>query len=172
MSPDVVVVPEPRRGFAYWGHCGRLQLPDGWPETVLEYLTEPPHGDPLYRLIVDRVVVGGSETPIPFFGRDLHLSACSRYLALTSLQGAQSGFHVVDLSSRGIWSAPGLVKIVEVSATRIRFRRYVYPAHDFAPTVHARRLLPKQWRPLAPGLALQAPPPKSSYRTDLGPSRK
>lgn len=74
-------------------------LPDGFPVVELEYLTEPPHGDFLYLLL----------------RRDIQLSLCSRFLAITSLHAHGSNamaFHVVDLMERKIWSRSGFADLL------------------------------------------------------------
>lgn len=116
--------PIPRRRFDYWGNHANLLLPEGVSPVTLEYLTEPPHGDPLFKMSVDRITVGGWETPVPFFGRDIHLSDCCRFLAITSLLNGESWFHVVDLRARRYWSRRGFVLIEALSSACISYRPY------------------------------------------------
>lgn len=65
--------PSPRRRFAYWGPHAALKLSEDLPAVILEYVTEPPHGDPLYKLTIGGITVGGRKRPLLFFGRDIHL---------------------------------------------------------------------------------------------------
>ncbi len=81
-APDQIEPPSPRQRFAYWGPHAELTLSEDLPAVILEYATEPPHGDPLYELTIGGITVGGWKRPLLFFGRDMHLSQCSRFLAI------------------------------------------------------------------------------------------
>lgn len=118
--------PTPRAMFAFWGQHARLMLPTGHVEVLFDYLTEPPHGDPLYSLKVNGYTLGGWKTPLPCFGRSLHLSPCSRYLALTALRGGRSSFHVVDLLGERLWSRDGFVELDGVTSNEVRFFSLAY----------------------------------------------
>jgi len=147
---EQLVPPSPRARFSFWGAAATLVLPSGSPEVLFEYLTEPPHGDPLYRVVVDGVTVGGWKDHIPLFGRDIHLSACARFLALTSLTRSETAFHVLDLSERTRCSASGFVQLESVSATALTFRRYApYGAGVTPGKIELAFFADTDWAPLA-----------------------
>ena len=123
MPPDRLVPPSPRRRFVFYGFTAEIVLPDGMPTVALDYLAEPPHGDPQYKVSIDRVAVGGSATPIGFFARDLHLSADARYLALSSWHGARSFIHVIDLIARRYASRASYDLLEGVSDRAVELRR-------------------------------------------------
>jgi hypothetical protein len=130
---NLLVAPTPREGFKFWDGEATLALPSGMPPVNFEYLTEPPHGDPQYKITVDRIAVGGGTRPIGFFGRDLHLSPCSRFLAATSLSRIDSFFHVIDLTESKYWSWAGFVHLQSISAKSLKYRRYVFqPQHQLS----------------------------------------
>jgi hypothetical protein len=141
--------PSPRRRFAYWGPHAALKLSEDLPAVILEYVTEPPHGDPLYKLTIGGITVGGRKRPLLFFGRDIHLSPCSRFLGITSL-GRESHFHVVDLGERKLWSRPGFVQIDGVSRHDIRYRPYIPDGLNVTPgEVEKLPLSPACWTDIA-----------------------
>ena len=121
---EVLTPPPQAARFAFWGHAAKLQLSESGPEVLLEYLTEPPHGDPQYQITVDRVVVGGWKRPTGFFGRDLHLSQCGRLLAATSLESGASWFHVIDVEQSRIASWRGFVRLEHVSLEALMYLPY------------------------------------------------
>ena len=119
------------------------------PRVLLEYLTEPPHRDPQYAISIDGVSIGGWKTPIPFFGRDLHVSPCSRFLATTSLR-IESFFHVIDRVERTYFSRRGFVKIEAVSARSIHYRPYVSVGSKATPgTAEVLSLASARWFDIA-----------------------
>lgn len=121
---EVLTAPTPRVGFAFWGVKARLELPCVNPEVLFDYVGEPPHGDPLYKVTVGSFTLGGWKAPLPCFGRDLHLSPCSGFLALTAIRGSSASYHVVDLLGGRLWSHPGLVKIMGVTDRAVNVSRY------------------------------------------------
>lgn len=151
---EQLVPPFPRTRFSFWGDTATIVLPEGSTDVSLEYIGDPPHGDPLYLAKVDRITVGGWKDPLPVFGRDLHVSGCARFLAFTSFHPtAESAFHVVDLSRRKLWSAPGFVRLEAVSSSSVTFRRYV-PVGSNAEVGEVETVgfeLP-DWSSLAPGI--------------------
>lgn len=118
-----LIPPSPRQRFVFYGFTAELVLPDGMPTVAFDYLTEPPHGDPQYKVSIDRVAVGGPATPVGFFGRDLHLSDDARYLALTSLHRGDSWFHVIDLGERRYASRVGFPILEGISDRALAFRK-------------------------------------------------
>ena len=152
---EQLLPPFPRARFSFWGAAATLLLPAGSPDVRFEYLTEPPHGDPLYLVKVDRITVGGWKDPLPLFGRDLHLSDCAHFLALTSLRRTSgSAFHVLDLPRRRFWSAPGFVQLEAVSATLVTFRRYLPDGLNAKPgNVETAAFGSADWSTLTPGVA-------------------
>ena len=148
---EQLIPPEPRARFCYSGPEATLLLPDGLPE-VRFVLDSCPWGDQLYHVKVDRIVLGGRLARISMFGRDIHLSECSRFLALT---GSRSQFHVFDLVRRVFWASfDGNVQIEAVSSTAIAFRRYVSHGLGAKPgDLETASLERAVWSPIAPGIA-------------------
>lgn len=141
------------------GVAATLLLPTGSPEVLFEYLTEPPHGDPLYRVKIDRATVGGWKDPIPLFGRDIHLSDCARFLALTGLTRTGTAYHVLNLFERTRCTSPGFVQLESVSSTALRFRRYACDGLRVTPgKIEIAFFSSADWGPLTPSFARGAAP--------------
>jgi hypothetical protein len=139
-----IVPPTPRACFAYWGYGALLVLPEGMRTVVFEYLTEPPRGDPQYRITIDGVTVGGLAGPVGFFGRDMHLSECSPFLAITSWH-TEAWFHVIELVDCRYGSQRGLVKLAGVSARDVAFR----PLQEERDALQSIRLADWPWDAIA-----------------------
>ena len=118
LEPEPIGVPKDSRRFMFWGHSGYLKLPIGMPTVSLTYVTEPPHGDFLYRLAVGGRLVGGPRKPTLFWGRALHLSECRGFLALSSPEA----IHVVDITSFRVWARKSQARIEAVSASTLTIR--------------------------------------------------
>ena len=147
-EPEDLFAPSPLASFAFWGQNARLVLPPGSAEVLLDYLTEPPHGDPLYSVRVNRFTLGGWKSPLPCFGRDLHVSPCLGFLALTSLRNGRCSFHVVDLVRERLWSRPGFVTIESVSAREVCVHPHIEGGNQRQRSpVQPTELDARSWRP-------------------------
>lgn len=145
--------PTPRRRFEYWDYeSAVLVLPSGLKTVRFDFLSELPHGDPLYRVSIGRYTVGGWKNPIGFFGRDLHLSECAGYLAISSYhEGCR--FNVIDLQGQRLWTRDGFVRIESVSPDRICYRPWLLGGPDPSLGQRTECALDSQgWSHVVPGL--------------------
>lgn len=110
--------------FAFWGHEGRIVLPPDVLEVVLTYEYEPPHGDFMYTLsIAGKVLKDGRDLRL-FWGRNILVSPCGRYLAIT--EGLKEmRYTVFSLGENQEWSRRGFIKLVSLVFPTLKFQEYV-----------------------------------------------
>ena len=78
-EPELLQLDAGQSSFSFWGWSARIALAA---DVVFRYVTEPPHGSPLYALLVNGRVVGRGGTPTLFFASTVHVSPERELLAL------------------------------------------------------------------------------------------
>jgi hypothetical protein len=111
-DPELLQLDDGQSSFAFWGWSARIALAA---DVLFRYITEPPHGDPLYALLVNGRVVGRGGTPTLFFANTVHVSPERELLALGGY-GKDSLLHVVHLTEFRSWWLPGLARVSGVDA--------------------------------------------------------
>jgi hypothetical protein len=104
-EPEVLELAAGQESFSFWGWSARLALAA---DVVLRYVSEPPHGDPLYALLINGRVVGHHGEPVLFFASTVHISPERELVALS---GFESRLHVFHLPEFRSWWLPGLARV-------------------------------------------------------------
>lgn len=118
--------------FSYWGQLGELALQPELPHVALRFRTEPPHGDFLYSVEVDGRIVADTAGIRLFWGRNLVLSPCGRFLGLTELAKPDGGYSVIDLASLTEWRSRGYWALCSLAYPTLKVRPWIAGAGNVA----------------------------------------
>ena len=97
--------------FYYGGTECELLLPDNIPLVFLRYETEPPHGDFLYSIRIGEGILKKGYNIRLFWGRNLVVSSCGCYLAVTEYTRTTGSYSVFDLINMKEWRSKGFVTL-------------------------------------------------------------
>jgi len=137
--------------FNFWGYDGQFLLPEGFPNVELHYRTEPPHGDFLYSLeIGEEVVADGSRVRL-FWGRNLVLSPCATYLAVTEFPPSGGAYSVFNLRQRSEWHQNGYFRLCSLVFPILTVRPWIFDQANVTYGTEANVDLEKagQWKPMS-----------------------
>jgi hypothetical protein len=110
-EPERLLLSEAERSFAFWGWSARIEL---CAEVLLRYITEPPHGDPLYALVIDGRVVGNGGRPALCFAGNVRVSRGRELIALLMYGAEGASLSAVHLTEFRSWCRPGFARIDEL----------------------------------------------------------
>jgi hypothetical protein len=110
-EPERLLLSEAECAFAFWGWSARVEL---CAEVLLRYITEPPHGDPLYALVIDGRVVGNGGRSALFFAGNVRVSRGRELIALLMYGAEGVSLCAVHLTEFRAWCRPGLARIDEL----------------------------------------------------------
>jgi hypothetical protein len=110
-EPERLVLSEAERSFAFWGWSARLELRA---DVLFRYITEPPHGDPLYALVIGGRVVGNGGRPALFFAGKVQVFRGRELIALLMYGAEGVSLCAVHLTEFRVWCRPGLARIDEL----------------------------------------------------------
>jgi hypothetical protein len=110
-EPELLELPEGARSLSFWGWSARIKL---GADVLLRYVTEPPHGNPLYAMRIDGRIVGRSDDPALFFASNVHVAPDRTLIALNGYGGDGALLQVVHLTEFRVWSLAGLARVREL----------------------------------------------------------
>jgi hypothetical protein len=110
-EPERILLSEAERSFAFWGWSARIELRA---DVLLRYITEPPHGDPLYALVIGGRVVGNGGRPALFFAGKVQVFRGRELIALLMYGAEGVSLCAVHLTEFRVWCRPGLARIDEL----------------------------------------------------------
>lgn len=117
----------PRNGssFSYWGDLGQFAVRPQLPNVALRYRTEPPHGDFLYSVEVDSKVLANTAGIRLFWGRNLVLSPCGRFIGITEYSERKGSYSIIDLAALTEWRNHGYFELCSLAYPVLKIRPWI-----------------------------------------------
>jgi hypothetical protein len=143
-EPERLLLGEAECSFAFWGWSARIEL---CAEVLLRYITEPPHGDPLYALVIGGRIVGNGGRPALFFAGNVRVSRGRELIALLMYGADGVSLCAVHLTEFRVWCRRGLERLDELDERGVTAAPFRSEENGYGAAIHFAFPSLAEWSP-------------------------